>query len=797
MKKITLLLLVVLMCMASLPISAYDIAVPNADGVMIYYNRLDFDGDEYYDSELEVTYCEENSPMTQYFGKVSIPEEVTYEGETLKVTAIGNHAFYGCPMLTAVFIPSSVNRIGEDAFYDCHGLMNLYCYAETVPYTESRIIAPLEHSFAALHVPATSLPLYKNDENWQGFVRVVALTTISLPTPQRKIVEQNNSWAYVYHHFEDDESANNGYHETQWMVYYTFDGDTIINGKQYMKLYWYDEKDRSKHYCNAYREDEQGRVYIDYQGGEHKIIDFSMDYEEMYRPYRDSQPDTIIIENIKNSYGQLFRRYRYMQINSDGSLCEVGTRAVEGIGFMDHGLHYLFTQRPTCVCDYEEFACAFGPDYMFSNSDFDRPKEIELSNEEQQWVKGNNDFAFNLFRKARGENNSILSPLSITYALGMLNNGAAGQTQQEINNVLGFGEAGADAINNYCRKLLTETNDIDKWGAKTEMANTIFVNSGLGYELQQGFIDKANQYYDATPTALNFYDDGALDIINQWSNDKTHGMIPEILNNNTFNPNSVSYLLNALYFKGIWTNPFKESDTKDESFNGGASVPMMQQDVDLDYTENDLYQAVRLPYGNEGFRMTIFLPREGKTIDDVLATMNGNNWLQSEKWVANVDLKLPRFKTDYTLPLEDIMSALGMPTAFDPRAAEFPYFGNSDVGVYIGTMFQKASIEVNEKGTEASAVTVIGIDYTGLPEYATFHANRPFFYIISEQSTGCIFFMGQYVDAGPASAISGLSKSNTKENTAIYDLQGRQVANGDGQLPKGIYLYNGHKVVVK
>ena len=76
MKKITLLLLVVLMCMASLPISAYDIAVPNADGVMIYYNRLDFDGDEYYDSELEVTYCEENSPMTQYFGKVSIPEEV-------------------------------------------------------------------------------------------------------------------------------------------------------------------------------------------------------------------------------------------------------------------------------------------------------------------------------------------------------------------------------------------------------------------------------------------------------------------------------------------------------------------------------------------------------------------------------------------------------------------------------------------------------------------------------------------------------------------------------------------------
>ena len=631
------------------------------------------------------------------------------------------------------------------------------------------------------------------------FAQENKLEDITLPTPQRKMLEQNKMWAYVYHHYEDEE---HGLAHSQWMVYYILKGDTVINGNQYMKMYRYDENTKIERYYAAFREDENGRVYKFSDNIELKWIDFKLDFDDSDLWYR---PDSIVVENIKTEDNNLFRRYRYLF--RDGF---EEWPVVEGVGTRDKGLieHYL-EGRPTCICDYEEFEYVVGSGYHFTLDDFDRPKEIELSNEEQQWVKGNNDFAFNLFRKARGENNSILSPLSITYALGMLNNGAAGQTQQEINNVLGFGEAGADAINNYCRKLLTETNDIDKWGAKTEMANTIFVNSGLDYELQQGFIDKANQYYDATPTALNFYDDGALDIINQWSNDKTHGMIPEILNNNTFNPNSVSYLLNALYFKGSWTNPFKESDTKEEAFNGGASVPMMQQDVDLDYTENDLYQAVRLPYGNEGFRMTIFLPREGKTIDDVLATMNGNNWWQTERWVCDVDLKLPRFKTDYTLPLEDIMSALGMPTAFNPGAAEFPYFGNG--GVYIGTMLQKAAIEVNEKGTEASAVTVIGIDYTGLPEYATFHANRPFFYIISEQSTGCIFFMGQYVDAGPASAISGLSKSNTKENTAIYDLQGRQVANGQRssvlatphsqrenvQLPKGIYLYNGHKVVVK
>ena len=639
------------------------------------------------------------------------------------------------------------------------------------------------------------------------FAQENKLEDITLPTPQRKMLEQNKMWAYVYHHFEDDESASEGYRETQWMVYYILKGDTVINGNQYMKMYRYDENTKIERYYAAFREDENGRVYKFSDNIELKWIDFKLEFDDNELFY---YPDTVVVENIKAEDNNLFRRYRYLCHRPDGSTYNYGLSLVEGVGYEERGLiNYYVQYEFDCICDYEYFEYVSGPDYRFTLDDFDRPKEIELSNEEQQWVKGNNDFAFNLFRKARGENNSILSPLSITYALGMLNNGAAGQTQQEINNVLGFGEAGADAINNYCRKLLTETNDIDKWGAKTEMANTIFVNSGLDYELQQGFIDKANQYYDATPTALNFYDDGALDIINQWSNDKTHGMIPEILNNNTFNPNSVSYLLNALYFKGSWTNPFKESDTKEEAFNGGASVPMMQQDVDLDYTENDLYQAVRLPYGNEGFRMTIFLPREGKTIDDVLATMNGNNWWQTERGVCDVDLKLPRFKTDYTLPLEDIMSALGMPTAFDPGAAEFPYFGNG--GVYIGTMLQKAAIEVNEKGTEASAVTVIGLDGTDLPEYATFHANRPFFYIISEQSTGCIFFMGQYVNAGPASAISGLSKSNTKENTAIYDLQGRQVANGQRssflatphsqrenvQLPKGIYLYNGHKVVVK
>ncbi|MBR2238293.1 MAG: hypothetical protein IJ887_10535 [Prevotella sp.] len=370
-------------------------------------------------------------------------------------------------------------------------------------------------------------------------------------------------------------------------------------------------------------------------------------------------------------------------------------------------------------------------------------KDITLTDEEEELVESNNDFAFRLFQKARGDENSIMSPLSITYALGMMNNGAAGQTQQEINDVLGFGQAGADGINNFCRKLLTEAPTLDA-ETKAEIANTIYVNSGKGYELQQGFVDKANEFYDAQPEARNFYDGETWEVINQWANDHTHGMIPKVFEEEeAFNQEAISYLLNALYFKGAWTNKFDKDNTRDEAFNGGATVPMMHQEEQFVYSENDLYQAIRLPYGNEAYQMTVFLPREGKTIGEVLSQMNGKNWRDKYASSSLVDLKLPRLKTNSNINLVNIMKELGMPTAFTP-AAEFPYFGNRD-GICIGNMFQTAAIKLDEEGTEAAAVTVIEMVESAIPDRIVFHANRPFFYIISEQSTGAIFFMGQYV----------------------------------------------------
>ena len=623
-------------------------------------------------------------------------------------------------------------------------------------------------------------------------ILAIGCITVHAEAPRRPMLEQGKTWGYVYHQRWIDESQESEgivRDQPMGMVYYRLNGDTIINDLQYMKMYRYDERSGNETYFGAYREDEEGRVYAANYNGEkdYKIFDLSMDFDGFINP------DTAIVETIKVN-GKPFRRYRYYNIYPDSGPYYVAS-AVEGVGYRGYGLvNFIYAPQPDCICDYESFSYVSGNNLYFTASNFEAPKVIELDEGEQELINNNNDFAFNLFRKARGEKSKILSPLSITFALGMLNNGANGQTLQEINQTLGFGEAGADAINAFCQKMLRESNTLDD-RTKALIANTIFVNEGFGYRLQEGFIDKANTYYNAQPQNRDFYDGETMDVINQWANDHTMGMIPSVLDSLTFDPTSVSYLLNAIYFKGMWSNPFNKEETQDEPFGGGEKVPMMHQEEEsINYAENDLYQAIRLPYGNGAYRMDIFLPREDKTVGEVLETLNGNNW-QPEYQYTDVDLKLPRFETSTKQPLAKVMAELGMPTAFKD-IAEFPYFCN--VPVYIGTMFQVAKIKLDEEGTEAAAVTVIGMETTGMPpQPVPFHANRPFLYVISEQSTGTIFFIGQYTGGVKADVRSGIiatkSEAESSANNLIYNLSGQRLRQ---EPARGLYIKNG-KVMIK
>ncbi len=427
------------------------------------------------------------------------------------------------------------------------------------------------------------------------------------------------------------------------------------------------------------------------------------------------------------------------------------------------------------------------------------PKYIELTAQERQMVNHNNQFAFRLFKEARNNESLILSPLSITYALGLINNGATGETRKQINETLGFGDYGAEAINKFCKKMLTESPLLDE-STRIMIANTIYVNAGLGYSLQPTFTELSNNYYDAQPQARNFYDLSVVDEINQWGNDHTLGMIPQVLSRETFNPDAISYLLNAIYFKGEWTLPFDADETREEPFDAGPTVPMMHMNETLSYSDNETFQMAKLPYGNTIYNISILLPREHKTIDDVLEYINEKSWpnvyYSTRDYI--LDLKLPSFETESRVPLNNIMSNIGMPRAFQPGYAEFPNFCNEEKDVFISSMFQVARIKLDEKGTEAAAVTVIGMETTSIdditPKNAILHANRPFLYVISESTTGTIFFIGQYMGKGITSDIDGEAFGVEGETTSIYDLTGRRLK----QKPsRGIYIQDGKKMLVK
>ena len=611
----------------------------------------------------------------------------------------------------------------------------------------------------------------------------ISINAIAEDNTRIPMLEQGKAWTYILHHFDYDGER---YHETTTGVIYQLEGDTVIDGRQYMKMYRRINKINSKSYYGAFREDEEGRVWqYDYQGDQKDfmICDITCeDYPNYIFSPGDPDKETKTVSDIFYVNGK--KLHRYMRGEFIG---------VEGVGFEGKGLIYhLEDDLPTCMCDYELFEKVIAKGFQFFNSDFFGSHSIELTQDEKQLVEQNNDFAFNLFRKTRTGASQIISPLSITYSLGMLNNGAAGQTQQEILQVLGFNDVAAQ--NEFCLKMQNEfliSGLVDD--TKALLSNTIFVNQGLGWQLQDGFINKAKGYYFALPENRDFNDGKTLGAINQWASDHTDGMIQEVLNENEFDPFAASYLLNALYFKGLWSDPFNIYMTGEDIFEGGNTVPMMQKIWDnLKYAENELYQMVWLPYGNKTYQMEIILPHEGKTLDEVVEHLNGTNW-QLEGQSAKVSVKLPRFETSTEIDLRDIMSTLGMPSVFSCEEADLSNLcmDNNGENLFISNMKQVAKIKLNEQGTVAVAVTVHWTTGSDGSKPIEFYANRPFLYVISERSTGIILFIGQYMGETTTKIITP-SKTNNDDHT-IYNLAGQRLS----RLQKGLNIVNGRKVFVK
>ena len=374
-------------------------------------------------------------------------------------------------------------------------------------------------------------------------------------------------------------------------------------------------------------------------------------------------------------------------------------------------------------------------------------KGLNLSTKSAEFAQQGKTFAFELLDRVNQaeKGNYIISPLSMQFLLGMLLDGAQGKTADEICQVLGYVAGEANAVNEYAQALMNQLPDLDK-NTKLAIANAVAVNKG--YSLLGGYTSDVKQYYEAEISSLDFTDvKGATKKINQWASDHTNGLVPRILDQ--VDPSAVCYIMDALYFMSEWSTPFPQGKTSKESFTRQdgtqTQVQMMKNTLKTGYWENETMQAVTLVYGNGAFSMTVLLPVPGKNVSDVTAFLKSDN-RSIHPARCEVDLWLPKFETNYGITLNSILSDMGMATAFSSLEADFSAMCKNPL--FVSFILQKAAIKVEEKGTEAAAVSIAGMYRTAIaPEQtnkAVFHANRPFLYLITETSTGAVLFAGKY-----------------------------------------------------
>lgn len=381
------------------------------------------------------------------------------------------------------------------------------------------------------------------------------------------------------------------------------------------------------------------------------------------------------------------------------------------------------------------------------NPDKPQPVHLDLSVEGRALVTASNDFAFNLFRQTEvtsgAEENMMISPLSVSYALGMTLNGAGAYTFDSIRHTLGFDQLSLHDINANYKQLVPFLVSADPT-TTLKIANSIWYTTG--FQPKQTFLDTCNHYFNAQVSQLNFGDPASLGIINDWVAANTNNKITKMLT--SLKPDDVMYLINAVYFKGNWTTKFKQSATTQDPFyksSGQTSVDMMHNKSTYKLFSHNDFLMLELDYGQTNFAMDILLPHQGKTIGDVMTLLDATSfdqWTQGLGTINDMDIALPKFRFDYEKTLNDILIGMGMGIAFSDFAN---FSGISDSWqLLITEVKHKSFIEVNEEGTEAAAATSVGIGYTSMPP--SFIANRPFIFIIRERDTNTILFMGKVCD---------------------------------------------------
>ena len=351
-------------------------------------------------------------------------------------------------------------------------------------------------------------------------------------------------------------------------------------------------------------------------------------------------------------------------------------------------------------------------------------------------------FAFGLFRDIVSNDGSdivFVSPLSASLALSMTANGADEATLQEMLSTLGCGTT-VKELNEYNRSIM-DLFASDPEGIELNAANSIWV-SDL-FPLKGRFRRTASRNYDAMVTNLDFSNPASPSVINDWCSENTAGRIDKIIE--SIDPATQLYLLNALYFKGLWTTPFDASNTFEETFHGNnkdSEVKFMHNTANFLYYMGPEASVLELPYGEGSFVMDVILPVDGMTAEHFISGFDSEtlNTLTSKLISNKVRLSMPSFKAEYETSLNATLQRLGMKAAFSPSA---DFSRMSKEPLMISEVKQKTFIEVNEEGSEAAAVTSVAVMRASLePEPVEFKVDRPFVFLIRERDNGTVLFMG-------------------------------------------------------
>lgn len=382
-----------------------------------------------------------------------------------------------------------------------------------------------------------------------------------------------------------------------------------------------------------------------------------------------------------------------------------------------------------------------------SKSSVKAPVDLQLPEKAGDVINKSNRFGMELFKQVaidEPEKNLMLSPVSASVALTMLLNGCDGETYNQIRDMLGYSDLTFLEINEVYRSLVKQLLLVDP-DVKLALANAVWYRQD--FAVYPAYLQSMEDVFDATVDGLDFNQPSAVDVINQWAADNTNGRITNVIGE--ISPETMMFLMNALWFKGSWTWKFDPDQTTDGTFvlDDGTQVttPLMSDKIPVKRLMENAYSCIELFYGRQNFSMIIVVPHG--SLNDLIENMGNSFWPQMTAALDQIEgpeeleVKLPKFSFDYEKRLNDQLQALGMTDAFVPSVADLSKIADTDL--FVSFVKQNSFVEVNEEGTEAAAVTTIGIEVTS---FDGFVVNSPFIFAIRERTSNTLMFVGKVMD---------------------------------------------------